>query len=66
VYGIDILFDSDDAGQKAAGEIKTLCEDKLEFDVRNKKLNDINDPGELTAQQVMRLGELLYGESGSN
>lgn len=61
VYGIDILFDSDDAGQKAAIAVKDLCENKLEFDTSIKKLESIKDPGELTAPQVLRLRELLYG-----
>jgi DNA primase len=63
VYGIDVLFDSDEAGQKAAADVKELCENKLEFDVRNNTLKGHKDPGELTAHEVMRLKELLYGEN---
>jgi DNA primase len=61
IYGIDIFFDNDDAGQKASKEVRELCEDRLEFDCRTIKFKDINDPGDLTAQQVMRLKEQLYG-----
>lgn len=63
VYGVDIFFDNDDAGQKAAASVRELCEDRLEFDVRNIKFKEANDPGELTAQQVMRLKETLYGDN---
>lgn len=66
VYGVDIFFDNDDAGQKAAKEIRALCEDKLEFDCRSIKFKDKNDAGELTAPEVMRFKEQLYGESSLN
>lgn len=59
VIGIDIFFDGDDAGQRAAEGVKDLCE-QLEFDVRNIRFND-KDPGELTALQVIKLKETLYG-----
>jgi DNA primase len=59
VAGIDIFFDGDDAGQKAAEGVKNLCEN-LEFDTRNIVFND-KDPGELTALQVIKLKETLYG-----
>lgn len=61
VYGVDVLFDSDDAGRKAAGEVAEYCETKLDFDVRDRHLKNVNDPGDLTAPQVMRLKEILYG-----
>lgn len=58
VTGIDIFFDGDEAGQKAAEGVKELCEE-LEFTVRNIKFAD-KDPGELTALQVLKLKETLY------
>ena len=61
VYGIDIFFDNDEAGKKASKEVRELCENKLEFDCRTISFKDTNDPGELTAPQVMRLKEQLYG-----
>jgi DNA primase len=66
VYGIDIFFDNDDAGHKAAKEVRELCEDRLEFDCRSIKFKDKNDPGELTASEVMRLKEQLYGDNSLN
>jgi DNA primase len=63
VYGIDIFFDNDDAGIKSAKEVRTMCEDKLEFDCRTLKFKDVNDPGDLTAPQVMRMKEQIYGEN---
>lgn len=63
VYGIDILYDNDEAGQKAAESVRQLCEERLEFDTKVHTLNNKNDPGELTAQQVMRIKEQLYGTS---
>jgi DNA primase len=59
VFGIDVFFDGDDPGQKAAQQVKELCE-SLEFDTRNVVLPD-KDPGELTASQVLKLKEKLYG-----
>lgn len=59
VVGIDIFFDGDEAGQIAADAVKDLCE-QLEFDTRNIHFNE-KDPGELTAQQVIKLKETLYG-----
>ena len=58
VGGIDIFFDGDEAGQKAAEDVKELCE-QLEFDVRNICFKN-KDPGELTASQVLKLKEKLY------
>lgn len=59
VVGIDIFFDGDEAGQKAAEAVKDLCEQQ-EFDTRNVVLKN-KDPGELTASQVLKLKETLYG-----
>lgn len=61
VFGVDILFDADEAGQKAAIQIRDKLENELEFDVRNYKLKAGTDPGDLTAPEVMRLKERLYG-----
>lgn len=66
VYGIDIFFDNDDAGQKSAKEVRELCETKLDFDCRTIKFKDKNDAGELTASEVMRIKESLYGENSLN
>lgn len=59
VIGIDIFFDGDEAGQKAAESIKELCEE-CELDTRNIYYEN-KDPGELTALQVIKLKEKLYG-----
>lgn len=66
VYGIDIFFDNDESGNKAAAEVQELCEDRLEFDCRRIKFKNKNDPGELTAPEVMRLKEQIYGKSSFN
>ncbi len=61
VTGIDILFDNDEAGQKATKEAVDLIE-SLEMTTRTITLpKGVNDSGELTAQQVIRLKEALYG-----
>lgn len=59
VIGIDVFFDGDEAGQNAAERVKDLCE-SLELDTRNISFSN-KDPGELTAQQVIKLKETLYG-----
>jgi len=59
VIGIDIFFDGDEPGQKAAEAVKELCEE-AEFDTRNIYFAD-KDPGDLTASQVIKLKETLYG-----
>lgn len=59
IVGIDIFLDNDEAGQKAAKTIKDLIE-KRDLKTRNIVFNNINDPGELTAQQVIKLKEKLY------
>lgn len=61
VYGVDILYDADDAGKKAAQAVKDVLTDKLEMDASVKHLKDGTDPGDLTAEQVMRIKERLYG-----
>lgn len=59
VKGIDIFFDGDQAGIDAAKEVAELVE-KIELTPRTITLKD-TDPGELTAQKVLRLKETLYG-----
>lgn len=61
VSGIDLFFDNDKPGQDAMAIVKEMAE-KLDFAV-NTISAKVADPGELTAQQVLRLGETLYGES---
>jgi len=60
VQGIDIMFDGDDAGRQAAEKAKDLAE-KLEMSARVVKLRDNIDPGNLTAPEINRLKEKLYG-----
>lgn len=57
--GIDVFFDSDEAGQTAAAKIIELIE-SLEMTTRNISMKN-GDPGELTAQKVIKLKETLYG-----
>ncbi len=64
VTGLDLFFDNDKAGQDAAIEVRTLAE-QLGF-VVNTIAAKVADPGELTASQVIKLGETLYGISGIN
>lgn len=60
VSGIDVFFDADDAGQNAAKKLlKEL--DKFEIDSYNITIPNVKDPGELTALQVIKLKEQLYG-----
>lgn len=56
---IDIFFDGDDAGQNAAAEAKKLVESQ-EMTSRNVYMKN-TDPGELTAQKVLKLRDTLYG-----
>ena len=61
VSNIDILFDNDDAGREAIKDATTLIE-SLEMTTRTVTLpGSVNDAGELTAQQVIKLREALYG-----
>ena len=55
---IDIFFDGDDAGQKAAETVKNLAE-KIGLFTRNINVPD-TDPGELTTSQVTKLYTKLY------
>ncbi len=56
---IGIFFDGDDAGQKAAENVKDMCE-KVDLTSRNVYLENI-DPGALIQSQVQKLKERLYG-----
>jgi len=60
VQGLDIMFDGDEAGVKAAEQAKGLAE-KLELSARVVKLRDNVDPGNLTKPEIERLREKLYG-----
>lgn len=60
VTGVDIFFDNDDAGQKAATKLREELESK-ELSVRNITYGNLKDPGELTASQVIKIKENLYG-----
>jgi DNA primase len=58
---IDVLFDNDDAGREATKKVVDLIE-SLEMTTRTVTLpKSVNDAGELTAQQVLKLKEVLYG-----
>lgn len=59
VEAIDVFFDGDNAGQKAAETVRELC-DKVGLYSRNVYLKDL-DPGALTEQQVSKLYMTLYG-----
>jgi DNA primase len=59
VTNIDIFFDGDEAGQKAAENVKDMCE-KVDLTSRNVYLENI-DPGALIQSQVQKLKERLYG-----
>ena len=60
VQGIDIMFDGDEAGQKATEQIKTIAE-KMELSVQKITLRDGQDPGGLTPAQIKKVKERLYG-----
>jgi len=59
IYGIDIFFDNDDAGQNGSAKLKDLLEQN-ELASRNIIFGKTKDPGELTALQVIKLKETLY------
>lgn len=56
--GVDVFFDGDDAGQKAAKTVIDMCE-KVGLTTRNVHLAD-TDPGELSENQVIKLARKLY------
>jgi DNA primase len=55
---VDIFMDGDEAGQKAAADIKILCE-KVGLESRNVHLKG-TDPGALNEAQVRSLEKKLY------
>ena len=55
---IAVFFDGDEAGQKAANNIKVMCE-KVGLISRNINLSE-TDPGALTQSQVDTLARKLY------
>lgn len=59
VTGIDIFFDNDEAGQKAAISLQEFLETN-ELIVRNITFKSVKDPGDLTASKVFKLKEKLY------
>ena len=60
IMGVDIIFDGDDPGQKAAENVRVLAE-RIGLITRNVNLGQNIDPGSLAEQQVKNLGERLYG-----
>ena len=56
--GVDVFFDGDDPGQKAAKTVIDMCE-KVGLITRNVHLPD-KDPGELSETQVIKLARQLY------
>jgi DNA primase len=59
ISGIDVFFDGDDAGKEAAKKAVELIE-SVELTARSITIKS-GDPGELTAQKVLKLKETLYG-----
>jgi len=60
VQKINIMMDGDDAGRKAAKKIKYLIDDKTEFVTNIVYLEDGQDPGGLTPEQVAKYKSTLY------
>lgn len=60
VSGVDVFFDNDEAGQAGASKLLELLE-RNELLKRNITFGNTKDPGELTALQVIKLKEELYG-----
>ncbi len=56
---VEVFFDGDDAGQKAAENLKTECE-KVGLVARNIHIKN-TDPGALSQLQVDKLRKKLYG-----
>ena len=56
---VDVFFDGDDAGQKAAEQVVSMCE-KVGLVARNVHLKD-TDPGALTQTSIDKLMRKLYG-----
>ena len=61
VQGVDIMFDGDEAGNRAAEAAKGLAE-SLEMSARVVTLPLNTDPGNLNRDQIERLKKQLYGE----
>jgi DNA primase len=60
VTSITVLLDSDEPGQKATEKLLQLLQ-KNEIPAEKYTLQTVKDPGELTASQVIKLKEILYG-----
>ena len=56
---VDVFFDGDDAGQKAAEQVVSMCE-KVGLVARNFHLKD-TDPGALSQTSIDKLMRKLYG-----
>jgi hypothetical protein len=56
--GVDVFFDGDDPGQKAAKIVIAMCE-KVGLITRNVHFPD-KDPGELSETQVIKVARELY------
>lgn len=61
ISGIDICFDNDEAGRKGAEKLKDMLEKNDMVPHVPVFGSKIKDPGELTALQVIKLKEKLYG-----
>jgi DNA primase len=62
IQGVDtviVMMDGDEAGQKAAENIKKICEE-ADLKVKNLKLGNDLDPGALSQKQVDKLKVTLY------
>ena len=60
IMGVDIIFDGDDPGQRAAEDVRVLAE-RTGFVTRNINLGQNIDPGSLAGEQITNLRERLYG-----
>ena len=60
ISGIDIFFDNDTAGQDGSEKIQKFLEERGVAS-RNVIYPGVDDPGEMTALQVINLKEKLYG-----
>ena len=56
---VDVLFDGDEAGQKAAESLVSMCE-KVGLTAKNYNLKN-TDPGALTQPLIDKIKERLYG-----
>ena len=59
IMGIDIIFDGDDPGQRAAENVQILAE-RTGFVTRNINLGQNIDPGSLAGDQITNLKNRLY------